>query len=86
RFIIRSLDGRVDDALLNFVSKDGIFDHVGYLRARDIGFLMETPNFNRDKTAWSLADLNKLELGQTYSRGSVIFTRIEPGFKVDFSE
>ena len=86
RFIVRSLDGRVDGALLDFVGDEGIFDHVGYLKARDIGFVMETPNFNRDKTVWSLADLNKLELGQTYSRESVTFTRIEPGFKVDFSD
>ena len=72
--------------LLNFVGDEGIFDHIEYLKARNIGFALDTPNFNRDKTALSLADLNKLKLGQTYSRESVTFIRIAPGFKVDFSD
>ncbi len=84
RFVIRSLDGRVDGTLLNFVGQDGIFDHIGYIKSRNINYVMETPNFNRDKTVWSLAELNKLKPGQTLTQESVRFTNIGEGFRVEF--
>jgi hypothetical protein len=85
RFIIRSLDGRVDATLLNFIDARGNYDHIGYVKARDVDFVMETPNYNRETNEWSLEDLKELKLGESLSLKSVIFTRLRQGFKVGFS-
>ncbi len=85
RFVIRSLDGRVDAMLLNFIDARGNYDHIGYVKARDVDFVMETPNYNRETNKWSLEDLKKLRIGESLSLKSVIFTRFRQGFKVGFS-
>lgn len=85
RFIIRSLDGRVDAMLLNFIDANGNYDHVGYVKARDVDFIMETPNYNRETNKWSLEDLTKLRVGESVSFRSVIFTRLNHGFKIGCS-
>lgn len=84
RFIIRSLDGRVDAMLRNFIDARGNYDHVGYFKARDVDFVMETPNYNRETNKWSLEDLTKLRIGESLSLKSVMFTRLRQGFKVGF--
>jgi len=86
RFIIRSLDGRVDATLLNFVDAHGNYDHVGYVKARNVDFIMETPNYNRETNRWSLKDLTKLKIGESISLESLIFTRLRHGFKVGHSQ
>ena len=58
-FIIRSLDGRVDPDMLYFI-KDNNYDHLGYIKYRNINFIMETPNYNDDKKLWSLQNLEQL--------------------------
>jgi hypothetical protein len=83
RFIVRSLDGRVDAMLLDFVDEQGNYDHIGYIEARDIDYIMEIPNYNRDANVWSLSDLSRLELGESEHCGPVVFTRAAHGFRVD---
>jgi hypothetical protein len=83
RFTVRSLDGRVDALLLDFVDEQGNYDHIGYIEARDIDYLMEIPNYNRDVNVWSLSDLSRLEQGESEHCGSVVFTRAVQGFRVD---
>jgi len=85
RFIIRSLDGRTDAMLLNFIDPHGNYDHIGYIKARDIDFIMETPNYNRKTDRWSLEDLTELKIGESMSLESILFTRLKHGFKVGYS-
>lgn len=75
RFVVRSLDGRVDPALLKHVDVDK-FDHVGYIRERKVQFLLETPNYNRDKEIWSLRQLNKLRPGESLTHQGLTFSRL----------
>ena len=77
RFVIRSLDGRVDRKLLDYV-EDGNYDHLGYVRARGVDFIMETVNNNRDPGVWSLAELARLEAGEELARDGVVLRRL-PG-------
>jgi hypothetical protein len=75
RFVVRSLDGRVDPAMLAFV-RDGTFDHVGYLTARHVSFLLGTPNYNTDPNAWSLELLSGLAPGESMTHDGLRFVRI----------
>lgn len=78
RFIIRSLDGRVDPNLLSYYH-DGFFDHISYLRNRQVAFLMEYPNYNHDKSVWSLADLKLIQPGENVSVDGLIFNKLPSG-------
>jgi hypothetical protein len=75
RFVVRSLDGRVDPVLLTYVHP-GQVDHIGYLTERQVTFLLATPNYNRDPARWSLQRLATLAPGQTLSYRGLIFTRL----------
>ena len=78
RFVVRSLDGRVDPVLLRFV-RNGHYDHVGYIRERRVRFLYSNlPDYERDADAWSLARLNGLGLGESASHDGLRFTRVDP--------
>jgi hypothetical protein len=72
RFIVRSLDGRVDPVLLKY-ARPGQVDHIGYLKERNVNFLLTTPNYNRDK---ALQRLDTLEPGHTVSYRDLTFTRL----------
>ena len=78
RFVIRSLDGRVDPVLLEFATGDAI-DHIGYLHERGVQFLLDAPNYNRDSDQWSLDRLRDLDLGETRSYGGLTFLRLPTG-------
>jgi hypothetical protein len=60
RVVVRSLDGRVDRTLLAFVQRDAV-DHAGYLKARRVAYLLQTPAYNRDPSAWSLQALRQVD-------------------------
>lgn len=75
RFVVRSLDGRIDPVLLDYADRVSV-DQVGYLKERQVQFLMETPNYNRDLDAWSLMHLDSLMPGEKLSRAGVTFSRI----------
>ena len=85
RFVIRSLDGRVDEHLLKYVNEDGYFDHIGYIRDRGINYIMETPNYNRNKKSWSLASLKQLSDGDTVEQEGMRFTKVKEFYKVDLN-
>lgn len=78
RFIVRSMDGRVDPVLLKHATKDGV-DHVGYFRERRVDFLLDSPNYNRDPERWSLRRLNELEPGDSLTRDGLTFSRLPAG-------
>jgi hypothetical protein len=85
RFVVRSLDGRTDPKLLQFVTRNR-FDHIGYIKACNIRFLLSTENENRDPGAWSLAELDKLAPGESVMREGLAFRRLpgsQPIFRVD---
>ena len=84
RFVVRSLDGRTDPRLLDYV-RDGRYDHLGYLRGRDVRFVTELRNYNHDPTAWSLQRLSPLQPGQSVRVGDLQFTRLgaDQTFRVD---
>ena len=83
RFVVRSLDGRTDNALLKHV-RDGNFDHIGYLRERQVDYLGEIANYNRDETLWSLNELSTLREGASVRQGDLRFTRLPNGmFAID---
>jgi len=73
RYVVRSLDGRVDPVLLQHATRDGV-DHAGYIKDRGIKFLLATPSYNRDPERWSLQQLNGLKPGQSLSHEGLIFT------------
>jgi hypothetical protein len=77
RFVVRSLDGRVDKTLLDYV-EDGNYDHLGYIKERGVDFIMETANYNRDRSLWSLSRLGQLEVGEELERDGVVLRRL-PG-------
>ena len=80
RFIVRSLDGRIDPVLLEHANNVAI-DHPGYLKEREVQFLMDTPNYNRDPQMWSLKRLERLQPGEQLSQDGVAFSRMD----IDFS-
>jgi hypothetical protein len=84
RFVVRSLDGRTDPLLLDYV-RGGVYDHVGYLAARGVGFLLATPNYNRSPETWALDRLEALEPGESIAHGGLRFTRLPDlaTFRVD---
>ena len=73
RFVVRSLDGIVDSRLLSFV-RDGWVDHIGYLKARDVGYLFDLPDYNRDRGRFALAQLSSL--GDRSMAGGLCIRRI----------
>ncbi len=75
RVIVRSLDGRVDRALMAF-AQGGLVDHLGYLKMRQVDYLLQTTNYNRDQTAWSLKALRGLRPGQMLRHDGVSFRAI----------
>ena len=86
RITIRSLDGRVDRALLAFVH-DGAIDHVGYLKARGVDYLFKPPPYNRDLSVWSLANLSTLKPGEAVRRDGLWLRRLtSAAFAVETAE
>lgn len=77
RFVVRSLDGRVDPRLLSYAGNSGI-DHVGYIRDRKVRFLLDTPNYNRDLDVWSLRSLDELPPEASISHQGLTFSRLSP--------
>ena len=78
RFVVRSLDGRVDKTLLRYIHR-GNYDHIGYIKERQIRFVMETVNYNQDRGIWSLSRLDGLESGEAMSREGLLFYRLPSG-------
>lgn len=74
---VNSLDGITDSRFLNFVCGTWI-DHDGYLIDSRTDFLMEFPDLNRDKSRWSLAQLESLPVGASVVRPGITYTRISP--------
>jgi hypothetical protein len=72
RFVVRSLDGRTDPALLKYLGRDGAVDHVGYLKERKVDFVMES-----GELGGTLAELRALRPGDTLSRSGLHFACIE---------
>jgi len=75
RFIIRSLDGRVDPMLLKFAERDSV-NHIGYLKKRRVDFLLDNPSYNRSSTSWSLKDLEYLQTNEYYTTSGVTLTKL----------
>jgi hypothetical protein len=75
RFVVRSLDGRVDPELLDYATRDSV-DHIGYLKERGVQFLLATPNYNRDRRQWSLQQLDRLQPGDRLLHDGVEFTQL----------
>lgn len=65
----------MDPVLLKY-ARQGQIDHIGYLKERNVNFLLTTPNYNRNKALWSLQRLDELEPGHTVSYRGLTFTRL----------
>ena len=79
RFVVRSLDGRVDPLLLDFAAPDYV-DHIGYFRARGVHFLLDAPNYIREyEHRFSLAWLQSLAPGAHGSHEGMRFERLDNG-------
>jgi hypothetical protein len=75
-FTIVSLDGITDSRLLRYFCS-GWIDHDGYLIDTKTDYVMEYfPNYNADKTKWSLADLIPLQVGQSVQRPGIVYAKI----------
>ena len=75
RVTIRSLDGRVDRELLEFV-RDGSVDHIGYIKSRGVDYLFKPPPYNRNPREWSLAKLGNLKHGERLTHDGLGFRRL----------
>lgn len=75
RFLVRSLDGRVDSRLFDFVTPTNV-NHIGYLRDRGVQYLFDAPHYVNDPTKWSLVFLRSLEPGQFHVHGGLRFTHL----------
>jgi hypothetical protein len=78
RIVVRSLDGRVDRSLLAFVGGE-VVDHVGYLGTRRVAYLLQARAYNRDRSAWSLANLLSLKPGESAQQGGLRFQHLASG-------
>jgi len=76
-FAIRSLDGITDSRLLRYFC-NGWIDHDGYLIDTKVDYLMEFPNYNSDRSAWSLKQLASLGVGQSVVRPGITYIKIRP--------
>ena len=78
RFIIRSLDGILDIAYLNYLCR-GYNDQDGYFIDQKVDFVV-TPfaNYNHDPARWSLKRLEALAVGQSIERPGIRYTKIAP--------
>jgi hypothetical protein len=78
RMAIRSFDGRVDRALMNFVRTDFV-DQAGYLQTEDIDYFFLPPSYDRHRQRWALTDLADLKPGETADHGDLGFRRLPSG-------
>jgi hypothetical protein len=76
-FTIIPLDGLTDSRFFHYFCGKWV-DHDGYLIDTKVDYVMEFPDYNIDKTRWSLEDLLKLQVGQSLVRPGIIYTRIQP--------
>lgn len=76
-FSIVSLDGVTDSRFLRYFCGRWV-DHDGYLIDMRVNYLSDFPDLNADKTRWSLADLLRLEVGQSLVRPGITYTMIAP--------
>lgn len=58
RVSVISLDGILNSKLLNYF-QNGYYDHFSYLLDNNVDYILEFPNFNKDKSLPSLRDLQK---------------------------
>ena len=75
RFIVRSLDGRIDPVLFNYYH-DGYIDHIGYIKERHIAYLFDLANYTKDPDQWSLKNLAFLNPGEVYLYQGLVFKRL----------
>ena len=80
RFVVRSLDGRVDPVLLDHADGVGV-DHIGYFKEQQVRFLLDTPGYNRDPNRWSIKRLRKLTPGETLTREGLTFVSLPTGMQ-----
>lgn len=76
RFVIRSLDGILDIAYLNYLCH-GYNDQDGYFIDQKVDFVVAPfANYNHDRSRWSLARLENLPIGQSIDRPGIRYTKI----------
>jgi hypothetical protein len=76
RFTIRSLDGILDIAYLQYLCH-GYNDHDGYFIDEKVDFLSAPfANYNHDRRRWSLQRLDTLAVGQSVERPGIRYTKI----------
>lgn len=79
RFQVASLDGITDFKLYDFISKNGCFDHFGYLKYRNVDVLWEFPDYSRVhlNCGYNLNDLfSTLQQGQVVTQAGMIFNPV----------
>ena len=86
RISIRSMDGIVDSKFSDY-SENGVFDYTGYMRARQVDYLLEYQDLNTRLDDWSPAMLKPLEAGTVAVHEGVRFDRLEgPVTKVTYPD
>jgi hypothetical protein len=76
-FTVLSLDGITDDRLKSYVCGTWI-DHDGYFIDSKADFVMDFPDFNADRTRWSLASLDALPIGSIVVHPGLTYTKVAP--------
>ncbi len=75
RFVVRSLDGIVDEAMTKYFC-DGFVDHIGYLLEREVDYVTNFGSLNRDEDLWSLGHVGLLRDGKVLRREGLTFTKV----------
>jgi len=77
RFIIRSLDGRVDTAMLKYIHKN-YYDYAGYIKERGIDyFVADYANDLPTKTYFSKDNILNMKTGESFTDNGVQFTCVD---------
>lgn len=79
RVIVRSVDGRVDRALLRHVQR-GRVDFIGYLRDAGVNYVSLPAQHPGDSEAADLTQLRALRVGQRVAIQGLTFARLPSGF------
>ena len=73
RFVVRSLDGRVDRALLSYVHR-GNHDHLGCASRERRPLPRRDSQYNRDRTRWRWTTCKRCGMEKRCARDGLVFT------------
>ena len=75
RVEVVSLDGILDSSLKAYF-KNGNYDHFSYLKDKKTDYILEFPNYNKNKSSPSLKDLQNYQINELGNIGNFYFIKV----------